>query len=304
MTAFLLLIIGAVVGMVAARAVQGATSFAYPMNWWVLNVALPALVLALLPAMRFDWHLWYLPVSQWAVFLGAWIGFAALGRRFHWTANRVGALILTAGLGNTLFIGYPVVEAIVGRESLRYAIIADQIGTFLTFIVGGYLAVATYGPRDADGPPMPLHRIIVQRLIRVPAMYAILLGIAVGMAGGWHPAVEEVLLRIASTLTPIALFSAGLQFRFRVAGDQRWPLAMGLTWKLALGPLIAAGIGVTAGIQSPILAVGVLQAAMAPMTSTAILAEQHQLEPALANSMLAIGILLSILTLSGLAFVF
>ena len=52
------------------------------------------------------------------------------------------------------------------------------------------------------------------------------------------------------------------------------------------------------------LAVGVIQAAMAPMVSAAILADQNQLEPPLANSMLALGILLSVVTLSATAVLF
>jgi predicted permease len=45
-----------------------------------------------------------------------------------------------------------------------------------------------------------------------------------------------------------------------------------------------------------VLTVGVLQAAMAPMISAAILADQYDLEPPLANTVLGAGILLSLLT--------
>jgi predicted permease len=303
MTSFLLLVVCAVLGMITARNIKGAASFTMPLNWWVLNVALPALVLELLPKLAFDWHLWFLLVSQWLIFAGAWVGFAALGRLFNWSKGRVGALVLTAGLGNTLFIGYPVIEAILGREALPYAVIADQGGAFLSFIVGGAIVAAVYGERDATRQ-VPLSRFIVQRLIRFPAMYAILLGIIVGAIGGWPKDLDAMLLRLGATLTPLALFSAGLQFRFRVSSDQRGPLALGLAWKLLLGPLIVYAIGVAAGIGSQMLAVGVIQAAMAPMVSAAILADQNQLEPPLANSMLALGILLSVFTLAATAVIF
>ena len=303
MTSLLLLVVCAVLGMITARTVKGAASFTLPMNWWVLNIALPALVLELLPKLEFDWHLWFLLISQWLIFAGAWVGFAALGRVFHWTKGRVGALVLTAGLGNTLFIGYPVIEAILGREALPYAVIADQGGAFLSFIVGGAIVAAVYSERDATRQES-LPRFIVQRLIRFPALYAIVLGIIVGAIGGWPKDLDAMLLRLGGTLTPIALFSAGLQFRFRVSSDQRGPLAMGLAWKLLLGPLLVYALGAAAGIGPPMLGVGVLQAAMAPMVSAAILAEQNQLEPPLANSMLALGILLSVITLSVAAFLF
>ncbi len=44
------------------------------------------------------------------------------------------------------------------------------------------------------------------------------------------------------------------------------------------------------------LEVTVLQAAMAPMISGAMLAQQNRLEPALANAVLGLGILLSFVT--------
>jgi malate permease and related proteins len=45
-----------------------------------------------------------------------------------------------------------------------------------------------------------------------------------------------------------------------------------------------------------VLAIGVLQAAMGPMITAAILADQNRLDPPLANTVLGAGILLSLLT--------
>jgi predicted permease len=49
-------------------------------------------------------------------------------------------------------------------------------------------------------------------------------------------------------------------------------------------------------VSDAILTIAVLEAAMAPMISAAILAEQHNLEPQLANAVLGIGIVLSLVT--------
>ena len=74
------------------------------------------------------------------------------------------------------------------------------------------------------------------------------------------------------------------------------PVTLGLGWKLALAPLVMLGIGGALGMHGLLLTITVLQAAMAPMISAAILADQHDLEPDLANAILGIGILLSLLT--------
>jgi predicted permease len=55
-------------------------------------------------------------------------------------------------------------------------------------------------------------------------------------------------------------------------------------------------LGWAGGVTGLVLAVGVLQAAMPPMISAAILADQYGLEPALANSVLGLAILISLAT--------
>jgi len=56
-------------------------------------------------------------------------------------------------------------------------------------------------------------------------------------------------------------------------------------------------MGTAAGVGGLVLTVGVLQAAMAPMVSATILADEYDLEPTLANTVLGAGIVLSLLTI-------
>jgi predicted permease len=122
------------------------------------------------------------------------------------------------------------------------------------------------------------------------------LAVIVGAFGGWPATIEPVLDRIGATLVPLALFSVGLQFRVRFEAGQMVPIALGLSWKLFLAPVIVFFVGTFLQISPPILTVAVLESAMAPMISAAILAEQHHLEPSLANTLLGLGIVLSFLT--------
>ncbi len=56
-------------------------------------------------------------------------------------------------------------------------------------------------------------------------------------------------------------------------------------------------LGAITGVGGLVLTVGVLQAAMAPMVSAAILADEYELEPTLANTVLGVGIVLSLITI-------
>ena len=129
-----------------------------------------------------------------------------------------------------------------------------------------------------------------------PPFLALLLGIVVGRLGGWPALLEEVFAPIGATLTPLALFSVGLQFKFHPGQRQFAAAAWGLGWKLMLAPLLCWATGTAAGVDPLVLVVGVLQAAMAPMVSAAILADEYDLEPTLANTVLGAGIVLSLLS--------
>jgi malate permease and related proteins len=93
------------------------------------------------------------------------------------------------------------------------------------------------------------------------------------------------------------LFSVGLQFKFHPGQRQLGAASLGLGWKLLLAPLACWAMGTAAGVGGLVLTVGVLQAAMAPMVSATILADEYGLEPALANTVLGAGIVLSLLTI-------
>lgn len=291
MSALLILFACLALGIICRRFAALPDGIVPGINWWVLNVALPALVLALVPHVAIDAHLWFPVAGMYVTFFGAWALFATLGRIFAWTPARIGCLTLVCGLGNTSFMGYPMMEAMHGKPGLSIAVIADQLGCFPLLAAGGVVVASLYSGGGASAAS------IVRRVLTFPAFVALVVGVVVGVCGGWPAAVEKVLLQVGQTLTPLALFSVGLQFRLHLRREQLGALAAGLGWKLLLAPLIVLAIGLAAGVGGVTLTVGVLQAAMAPMISAAILADQHGLEPRLANTVLGAGILLSLVTI-------
>jgi predicted permease len=290
-SAFLLLVVCMLLGVGAARYAQPPIGLAQALNWWVINLALPALILELIPTLHFDPQLWLLIVSQWLVFAGAFLLFRMLGRRWNWSNGRIGALTLVCGLGNTSFMGYPMVAALRGQDGLALAVVADQLGCFIVLALGGVIVAVVYGGAKAHP------REIARRVLLFPAFIALLAGVIVGYAGGWPVMASDILHHIGQTLTPLALFSVGLRLRLHLTRDQIGPAALGLAWKLLLAPLLVLALGYATGASGLLLIVAVLQAGMAPMISAAILADQHHLEPPLANTVLGLGILLSLVTI-------
>ena len=290
MSALLLLFVCLVLGALVARFARPPAGIVQGLNWWVLNVALPALVLAMIPRVQFDRHTWFPVATMWVTFFGAWALFASLGRAMHWPRARVGALTLVCGLGNTSFMGYPMVEAMHGKPGLALAVVADQLGCFPLLAAGGIVVASLYSGRR------PSAALVVRRIVTFPAFIALLIGIVAGVVGSWPAVLDHLFLQLGQTLTPLALFSVGLQFKLHLQRDQVGALSAGLGWKLLLAPLAGWALGRALGVDGLTLSVGVLQAAMAPMISAAILADQYELEPRLANTVLGAGIVLSLAT--------
>jgi malate permease and related proteins len=291
MSALLIILVCLVLGVLARRYATLPEGIVPGINWWVLNIALPALVLGLIPRVHFDAQMWFPVAAMWLTFFGAWLVFALLGRWRGWSRARIGCLTLVCGLGNTSFMGYPMIEAMHGKPGLGIALVADQLGCFPLLAAGGIVVASIYSGKT---PPVGQ---VVRRILTFPAFIALVVGIIVGAWGGWPGVLDTLFAAIGQTLTPLALFSVGLQFRLHLQRGQLGALGAGLGWKLLIAPVLCWALGTMSGVGGLTLVVGILEAAMAPMISAAILADQHDLEPQLANTVLGAGIVLSLVTI-------
>ena len=165
MSALLLLVFCLALGVLVARVIRPPATLPQGLNWWVINIAFSALVLHLIPTLRFDWQYWFLVAALWLVFLGAWVVFAMLGRALHWSRARIGAVTLACGLGNTAFIGFPMIEALHGREGAQLAVVADQLGTFIALAVGGTILAAIYSGKNANAVQ------VTRKVLQFPRSY-------------------------------------------------------------------------------------------------------------------------------------
>lgn len=287
MSAFLLLIACPALGWVFAHRGWMPAGAHAGINAWVLRIAFPALVLEQIPRLGWEPALLFAAAAPWVVIGGAAVLIPMLGRAAGWDRASVGALVLTCGLGNTAFIGLPMIQALAGPAALGPALIADQLGSFLALSTAGVVLASIYA-----GDRIEL-REVGQRLLRFPPFLAVVAALIVRGLGGWPEPVAAVLHRIGDTLTPLALFSVGLVFQFGALRGRGQLVLAGLAWKLVLAPLAALLIALVAGVGGLPLLAGVLQAAQGPMITAGILAQEHRLDPELVTLVVGLGILLS-----------
>ncbi|HEX2869094.1 MAG TPA: AEC family transporter [Ignavibacteriales bacterium] len=261
------------------------------LNLFVIYVPLPALVLLNVPKLRFSHELVVPVVIPWIMILLSALLILFLAKIFRWRRSITGGLLLVVPLGNTSFLGIPMIKAFFGEEYIPYAILYDQFGSFLALATYGSVVLALYG-----GSARPGIKDIIKRVLYFPPFIALMLALVLRSFTYPHIAVS-VLQMASSTLVPVVMFAVGLQISFRLPRAVVSPMIFGLIIKLVLAPLAALAICSALGIFTAPAKVSVFEAGMGPMITAGALAIIARLEPELMASMVGLGIALSFLTL-------
>ena len=291
MTNLLLLGICLVIGLLFQQLKNLPKDMHQAINIIILYVPLPALALLSIPELEWRLDLFSLCLVPWFLFIVAFFLFRFLGKQFDWSHSVIGCLILTAGLGNTAFVGYPVIEALFGKEALKYAVFLDQPGTFLVVSSLGVWVAAFYSSGNLR------KRDLARKIITFPPFVGFIVSLSLGL-WGWRAEgdIRVILERLGSILTPLALISVGLQLKLREIKYDLKFLLFGLGYRLVIAPGMIFLLYRTLGIQGLIFKVAVLEAGMAPMITASILAQVYGLHPRLAGSIVGIGVPLSFVT--------
>ena len=274
------------VGLGLRRSAASAADFAR-LNRVIIWAPLPATILLALHGLRWDPSYW-IPVSMaWIVFIASVGLFAAAGRLFGWSASTVGALVMTAGLGNTSFLGFPLLRALYGERVIPIAVLTDQPGSFLVLSTLGLLAASYYSSRRTS---------IVGRMVRFPPLWALLAAV---LLRPFPLPLEKALRLCASALIPLALISVGgaLSFDRAHLSRERRPLALGFLYKLVLAPAaMALLLVVCLHRRGEAVRITLVEAAMGPMITGAIVAVEHGLDAELCSLMVGAGVPICLIT--------
>lgn len=259
-------------------------------NRFVIYISLPALVFVYMIDLEMDSR-YILPIaSAWGIFIFSSISILILSNIFNWGHTITGALLLSVPYGNTSFLGIPFVEAFWGHAGLPYAIMYDQLGSFLILSTAGLVTISIYSGQSIS-PVASLRKVLT-----FPAFLTLLIVIPLHsqQIPSW---LMDTLIMLSRTLTPVALLSIGLYLKPKLDKHHIFPLAIGLGIKLILAPLILLiFINIFYSVDF-ISKVTVFESAMGPMVSSSMLAIMAGLERRFVASMLGYGIVISFITL-------
>jgi hypothetical protein len=262
------------------------------LSLFVIYVSLPALVLLKVPELEYSAKLLVPTLMPWAMLLVTALLILLPARLLGWSREITGSLLLLVPLGNTSFLGIPMVTAFFGESGVPYAVIYDQLGSFLALATYGTVVISVYG----GGEDKPGLHDMVKKIVTFPPFLALVLA-ALLKTAVYPPVTMRILEALAGTLVPVVMIAVGFQLTVRISREALAPLGLGLFLKLAAAPLLALAGCRFLGLGGDAVEVAIFEAGMPPMVSAGALAILAGLAPALTAALVGLGIILSFVTL-------
>ncbi|MEP7218942.1 MAG: AEC family transporter, partial [Bacteroidota bacterium] len=206
MDSLLLLCVCFLLGIVLGRTGRFPAEAPATLNAFIINISLPALALGHIHELQLNADLILPAIAPWMLFFGAALIIPPIGRRMRLPERTIGCLVLMAGLGNTSFVGIPMIQAFYGREAIGTGMIVDQLGSFLALATVGLVTAARYSGGAIGG------RETMTRVFRFVPFWGMVAGFVLMPVTFPEPLVL-FLQKLGDTLTPLALVSVGLQLR-------------------------------------------------------------------------------------------
>jgi malate permease and related proteins len=261
-------------------------------NQFILYISLPAMALLQIPRLSFSLETLLPILVAWAVMGLSALLILFLSRYFGFDKKLTGALLLVGVLGNTSFLGIPLIEAYLGQEALGYVLMYDQLGTFIALSTYGTIVAVYYSGKSK----LDL-RSVGKKIITFPPFLTLLLALCF-IGSEFPPLFLSVLESFAATIVPLALVSVGLQLQFTLPREDIKPFVLALGTTLVFAPLVAFVLFFAFGTKHLSWDVAIMEASMGPMITAGVLASLWGLAPRLSASVVGYGTLLSFVTTS------
>ena len=291
MTNLILLFVCLLLGMILQRIKGFPKDSHLVLNAIIIYVCLPALTLLYTTEIHFQ-RSQILPILMpYILFGGAFLFFKIIAPIAQFDRSTTGALTLTAGISSISFVGYPIFELLFGKEGLQMGVLMSQAGSFVVCGTLGIFTASYYSSSDVSAKK------IVKDIFQFPPFVAFCFAIILNIFGFHFGLItNDILSKIGSPFTILALISIGLQISLKRDDLQINPLLYGLFYKLIIAPLLIFFLYfLILGENTFLGKISVIGASLGSMNTATIIAINYGLNPKLASQMVSISIPLSFL---------
>jgi predicted permease len=262
------------------------------LNKFILNISLPAIIIISIPSLVFDSNM-LLPVAiHWGAFLFHVAILYFVCKILKFSGSVFGALLIVTTLGNTAFLGIPMINTFLGVQAVPYAVLYDQLGSGIGYIILGAFVLPRFVGKKVGNP-----KEVFIGLLKFPPFVALVLGF-VFMNIQMPKVLENYLSSISSTLIPCAMIAVGFQMKYRLPRSTLYPMGVGLFIKLLIIPFVTLLVVTLVAGDSLAAKTSILQSGMPPMITAGAMVMAEKLEVDLCTSLVGYGLFFSFLTLS------
>lgn len=239
----------------------------------IIYVALPALIFTSVVSAPLSSELLRAAGVAWAVSLAGLAMAWEIAHAFRLPPKTAGAFVLVAAFGNTAYLGYPVVQAVLGDRWLAPAVFYDVFGTVAVLFTLGIAVAARQGEHEGRVN-------VLKELLTFPAMIAVLVALAYRFVP-WPVAVSTTVMDwtgVAATISmPLIMISLGVSLDGRALRCSVKALAAVAGVKLLVLPALAIAIVMLSGDSGDVRMIA-MQAGMPSVMLSLVVGERFKLD--------------------------
>jgi predicted permease len=203
------------------------------------------------------------------------------------------AVVITSFFANNGNYGLPLISFAFGQEALAYASVYFVTNCLLLYTLG--VLIASLGHLQ--------WKEAIVGLLKVPAIYAILLAIIFLQTGWTLPApIQKTVDLTAGGAVPAMIILLGLELQKVEWTYNLRAMSIPVIGRLVIGPIVGIGAVALFGLTGTSRQAGVIQAGMPSAVLTTVLATEYELEPSLVTAIVFVSTILSPLTLTFLLY--
>jgi predicted permease len=279
-------------GFISARVKLAARETAERFSSFIINLSLPAMLVVSF-ARPYDRELLGEAAQALGVSLGVYGAAFALAalypRLLRLRGPERGVHRYALIFSNCAFIGYPMVEALLGPSLIFHAVVYNIPFNFLAYSLGAW-CISREGKRALS---------LSWRTFVNPSVIATLLGFLIFVFSLRLPGPLYRSLKMLGDMTsPLSMIVIGITLSQtklrRIFGQGRIYLTVGI--RLLALPALTAAAAYALGIRPPVLTLAVLLTAMPAGSTTSILASLYGVAPEEGSSLVFLSTLLCVLT--------
>lgn len=260
------------------------------LNKLVIYMSLPAMILLQIPKLEISIESMIPVIIAWIVIFSSAVLVLLLSKYFKFSKEIQGVLLLLAPLGNTSFLGIPIIQSYYGDDAIPYVLLYDQFGSFIALVTYGTFIVSYY----SNAAQISIKSIAI-KLFTFPPFISLLLAFTlIGVT--YNQMLENILYILANTIVPFAVIAVGMQLQLILPKNDIKPLSIALFIKIIISPTIAVIVCMLFGWQGEIANISIMESGMAPMIVAGTMASLAGISPRLISAVLGYGILFSFIT--------